>query len=68
MGSLFGGGHKVVICSCGSGLESEWVSDARNIPLCRVCPSCRDERLSRYRPEVLDDPDYYADEDIEEDY
>ncbi len=55
-------------CSCGSGLfdSEEW--DARGIYLCRACESCRQERLSGFRPEVLSDPAYHADEDIEPDY
>ncbi len=31
-----------------------WVEyDGRGIPLCRVCGDCVDEKLSRYRPEIL---------------
>jgi len=33
--------------------NSWWEYDAQNIPLCRVCPECRDEKLSIYRPEIL---------------
>lgn len=40
-------------CNCGSGKPSEWVYDAKNIPLCRVCDDCREQQLSRYRPEIL---------------
>ena len=54
-------------CPCGSGLESHWESDARGIPLARVCKSCFREKLSKYRPEVLTDPNYSANEDIEPD-
>lgn len=32
---------------------SVWAYDARGIELCRVCPECRDAKLSRYRPEIL---------------
>jgi hypothetical protein len=32
---------------------SWWESDARGIPLCRVCDDCREEKLGRYRPEIL---------------
>ena len=52
-------------CECGSGEDSEWEYDARGIPLCRCCDKCREEKLKRYRPEVLDDPGYEADEPIE---
>ncbi|KRQ01299.1 hypothetical protein AOQ73_18270 [Bradyrhizobium pachyrhizi] len=54
-------------CPCGSGLASRWVNDARGIPLARVCPQCEDEKLSHYRPEVLTNSNYDADEDIDGD-
>lgn len=61
--------RRIILCVCGSGVESEWAYDARGIPLCRVCPTCEKRKLSRYRPEVLDDSNYEADEPIEpEDY
>lgn len=52
-------------CPCGSGLDSHWENDARGIPLCRVCPKCREAKLAQYRPEVLTDLNYEADEPIE---
>jgi hypothetical protein len=52
-------------CSCGSGLYSWWEFDAKGIELCRVCDKCRTGKLSHYRPEVLSDPNYEADEPIE---
>jgi len=54
-------------CLCGSGEIAYWVHDARNIPLVKVCDQCRDEKLSHYRPEVLSDPNYECDEDVEPD-
>jgi hypothetical protein len=54
-------------CPCGSGLSSRWANDARGIPLARVCPKCREQKLSGYRPEVLTDGNYSADEDIDGD-
>ena len=54
------------VCSCGSGLTSEWQYDARGIELCRACPACLKSKLARYRPDVLTDPNYWADEPIEE--
>ena len=54
------------ICPCGSGLESEPQFDARSIYLCRTCPKCHARRMKRYRPDVLTDPNYWADEQIEE--
>ena len=43
---------------------SWWESDAQNIPLCRVCSKCRKEKLSRYRPEILNG---YTQADVDED-
>ena len=51
-------------CPCGSEKNSWWENDARGIPLARVCVECKDKRLSKYRPEVLTDSNYYADEPI----
>ena len=45
--------------------ETWWEFDARGIPLCKVCDNCQDERLAGYRPDVLEDPSYWADEPIE---
>ena len=33
--------------------DSWWEHDAQGIPLCRVCPECRETKLARYRPEIL---------------
>jgi len=55
-------------CDCGSGQNSFWANDARGIPMKRVCPKCRDEKLKGYRQDVLSDPNYEADEPIEPDY
>jgi hypothetical protein len=46
-----------------------WVNDARGIPLARVCPKCRAEKLSKFRQEILTGYDQSdVDERIEEDY
>lgn len=55
------------LCDCGSGLPSHWQYDARGIELCRTCPKCHQRKLAKYRPEVLTNPNYEADEPIEED-
>ena len=48
--------------------DSWWEHDAQGIPLCRVCDQCREEKLSRYRPEILTGYDQNdVDEPIEED-
>ncbi len=55
-------------CGCGSGQYAEPEYDARGIYIGKMCLACRDERLSGYRPEVLTDPNYECNEQIEEDY
>ena len=46
---------------------SWWEMDSQRIPLCRVCEDCRDQKLSRYRPEILEGYDQSdVDEPIEE--
>lgn len=47
------------------GEDSWWEYDARGIELCRVCDKCKAVKLAKYRPEVLRNPNYTADEDIE---
>jgi hypothetical protein len=55
-------------CPCGSGFDSFWQLDASGIELCRTCEKCHDEKLKGYRPDVLTDSNYWADELIDEDY
>jgi hypothetical protein len=49
------------------GQASWWEYDARGIALCKVCQLCKESKLAQYRPEVLVNPDYQADEQIEPD-
>ena len=44
------------LCDCGSGEHSWWENDARGIPLARVCRKCEEEKLSKYRLEVNEQP------------
>jgi hypothetical protein len=44
---------------------SWWENDARGIPLARVCQKCKKAKLSKFRPEVLTDGNYHADEPID---
>jgi len=53
-------------CSCNSGHSRHAHYDARGIFLCFACDDCATEKLSHYRPDVLTDPHYYADEPIED--
>ena len=53
-------------CACGSGKDKRAAYDARGIFLTYVCDECETEKLSRFRADVLSDPDYEADDPIEE--
>jgi hypothetical protein len=54
-------------CACRSGLYREAEYDARGIFLTYACPRCRRDKLRGYRAEVLTNPNYAADEDIDGD-
>jgi hypothetical protein len=54
-------------CPCGSGQFPDAQYDARAIFLCYTCSKCEREKLKGYRPDVLSDPNYWADEAIEPD-
>ena len=56
----------IMCCPCGSGRPSVLMHDARGIPLCRTCSVCHQRKMAGYRPEVLTNPNYQADEPIEE--
>ena len=64
--SMEGRTMRLVQCSCGSGEFAYWEHDARGIELAKVCDKCRDDVLAKYRPDVLADPNYWADEPIDE--
>lgn len=53
-------------CPCGSGELPLARHDARGIFLCYVCSMCEEVQMSRYRPDVLTDNNYWHDEPIEE--
>lgn len=44
------------------------IYDARNIPCGHACYICEAEKIAKYRPEVMNDPNYECDEFIEDDY
>lgn len=52
-------------CPCGSGEPKEAQYDARGIFLCYACDKCSRVKLSKFRQDVLDDPNYWTDEPIE---
>lgn len=62
------GWHDIRPCSCGSGKDSWWLFDARNIPCSRVCEDCEDAKRAKYRIDVLENPNYECDERIDDDY
>lgn len=53
-------------CPCGSGLPRTARHDARGIFLRYTCAKCHVKAMSGYRPEVLTNPNYHADEPIDE--
>ena len=52
-------------CPCGSNKNSWWESDARGIPIARVCVECKSDRLKKYKPSVLKNSNYQTDEPVE---
>lgn len=56
------------LCFCGSMKPKSAEYDARGIFLTYVCDACRADQLSHYRPDVLTNSRYEADEQIDEDY
>jgi len=49
--------------------ENRWpLHDARGIFCAYVCDKCEEAVRGRYRVDVFEDADYWADEDIEDDY
>ena len=59
--------YQIRPCPCGSGRDSQWQVDARGIELCRTCSKCHREKMAKYRPDVLKNQNYWADEAIEPD-
>lgn len=53
---------KTRTCPCGSGLTPTMAFDARMIELGYVCERCEARKLASFRPEVLSDPNYEADD------
>ena len=53
-------------CACRSGLDRRAAYDARGIFLTYVCDRCERHKLRGYRPDVLTNSNYWADEPIDE--
>ena len=63
------GRYDVRPCPCGSGKDSQWQYDARGIETARTCDACpRNQRWQAIWRDVLVNPNYEADEDIEVEY
>ena len=54
-------------CQCCSNLPAIIEYDARGIELGFMCEECREKKRSKFRPEVLNDPNYWTDEPIDKD-
>lgn len=52
-------------CHCGSGEFPSANYDARGIFLTYTCDKCHKAKMSQFRGEVLDDPNYECCEEIE---
>jgi len=52
-------------CDCGSGETRYPLYDGYNIFLCYACDICKEQKLGRYRPDIMEK--YLCDEPIEED-
>ena len=53
-------------CPCGSGEPRRELVDARGIFSTFVCDRCESQRSKEFRPEIFSNPNYHADEPIEE--
>jgi hypothetical protein len=51
-------------CPCGSGKPRRDNHDARGIFLTFTCDDCHKRKMAGFRPEVLTNPNYWADEPI----
>ena len=52
------GMNDVKPCPCGSGKNSTWLTDAKGIPVGRVCEDCQEKKMLKYRPEIFTNPKY----------
>lgn len=60
--------HSAKPCRCGSGLETERLSDARGIPVTFCCSACVVEKAKGYRRDIFENSSYWADESVEGDW
>jgi hypothetical protein len=54
------------LCHCGSGKYRRELKDARGIFCTFVCDDCERRRRAEFLPEIFTDPNYHADEPIDD--
>jgi hypothetical protein len=54
-------------CNCDGGGERRSLYDARNIFVAYVCDACEPSVRARYRPDIFSDPQYWTDEEVDDD-
>lgn len=52
-------------CACGSRLPTYWINDGHGFALCKVCDTCKSQKLKKYRPDIF--TQYDADEPLHPD-
>jgi hypothetical protein len=55
---------KIKLCNCGSGIERFMLKDGHGIFLTYACDKCKEEKLSHFRPDIMEK--YKCDEPIDE--
>lgn len=63
----FAAPHNTRECNCGSGETRRPLYDAREIFCAFVCDKCEESVKAKFRQEIFENPDYWADEDIDGD-
>lgn len=57
--------YRPVLCPCGSNRLGRELIDARGIFTTYICDECEERKRAQFRPDVFDDPNYWADEPID---
>ena len=56
----------MILCPCHSKKPSRELFDARGIYVARVCDECEPKVRKKYRTEIFTNPNYYAEEPIDD--
>jgi hypothetical protein len=64
--------HNFITCTCGSGYQRHAKYDGHGIFLTYVCDKCEEEKMSKYRSDIMepydtDEPLDYDDESVYDD-